>query len=364
FTNSVINFYGKIGDVYNAVNTFNNIPIYKKNIVTISAMMNCFIDNNQNEKAISLYEEYNGKHNDITNSLFIKACTNIGDADKGIKLIKSTTKIMDSSITFINTVIDFYGKIGDVNNAVNTFNIIPENRKNIVTINAMMNCFIDNNQNEKAISLYEQYNHYTHDDVSNLLFIKACTNIGDVDKGTKVIKSTTNGGIKFIASKIDFYGKIGDVNNAVNTFNNIPENKKNIVTIGAMMKCFIDNNQNEKAISIYEQYNHYKHDDISNTLFIKACTNIGDADKGIKLIKSTTNDSIEFTNSVINFYGKIGDVNNAVNTFDNISKKSRNIVDIGAMMKCFIDNNQNEKAISLYEQYNGQHNHVSNLLFI
>ena len=34
------------------------------------------------------------------------------------------------------------------------------------------------------------------------------------------------------------------------------------------------------------------------------------------------------------------------------------------MMKCYIDNNQNKKAISLYEQDNGKHNAVSNLLFM
>ena len=71
----------------------------------------------------------------------------------------------------MNTLIDFYGKIGDVNNAVNIFSNIAENKKGIVTINAMMKCLLDNNQNEKAISLYEQYNYYKHNDISNLLLL-------------------------------------------------------------------------------------------------------------------------------------------------------------------------------------------------
>ena len=48
----------------------------------------------------------------------------------------------------MNTLIDFYGEIGDVNNAINIFNNITENNKDIVTINVMMTYFIDNNQNE------------------------------------------------------------------------------------------------------------------------------------------------------------------------------------------------------------------------
>ena len=110
FINTVIDCYGKISDVPNTVNTFTNIAKNKKDIVTIGAMMKCFIDNNENEKAISIYEQYNGQHDNISNTLFIKACTNIGDADKGSKLINSTTMI-DGSTTFINTVIGFYGKI-------------------------------------------------------------------------------------------------------------------------------------------------------------------------------------------------------------------------------------------------------------
>ena len=62
-----------------------------KDIVTINAMMICFIDNDQNEQAISLHEQYDGKHNDGSNTLFIKACTNIYDTDKGTKFIDSIT---------------------------------------------------------------------------------------------------------------------------------------------------------------------------------------------------------------------------------------------------------------------------------
>ena len=69
-------------------------------------MMKCLIDNNQN--------------------------------DKGKKLIKSTTDIQHGDIKFITSIIDFYGKISDVNNAINIFNNVPEKSRNIVTINAMI----------------------------------------------------------------------------------------------------------------------------------------------------------------------------------------------------------------------------------
>ena len=59
--------------------------------------------------------------------------------------------------------------------------LYPENKKYMITINAMINCFIDNNQNEKAISMYQEYNN-KHDNVSNLLLITAYTNYWCNDK--------------------------------------------------------------------------------------------------------------------------------------------------------------------------------------
>ena len=42
-----------------------------------------------------------------------------------------------------------------------------------------------------------------------------------------------------------FYSKFGYINNALNIFHNISFNKINIVTINIIMKCLINNNQNE-----------------------------------------------------------------------------------------------------------------------
>ena len=92
-------------------------------------------------------------------------------------------------------------------------------KKDIVTIGAMMKCYIDNNQNENAISVNEQYD-AQHNDVSNLVLMTAYRNIVDID-------------------------------NAVNIFNNIPENEKNIEIIGAMMTAYHDNEEYNKSLNLF-----------------------------------------------------------------------------------------------------------------
>ncbi len=50
-------------------------------------MMKCYIDHNKNEKAILIYNKWNGFKNDISNILFIKSCSNIGAYNKCKPLI-------------------------------------------------------------------------------------------------------------------------------------------------------------------------------------------------------------------------------------------------------------------------------------
>ncbi len=76
---------------------------------------------NKNKKAIKIYEKYN-KCNEITNLLYIKACTNICEYNKVKKLINNLDTLTDYNIEFINVLIHFYSKIGDITNALNIFN--------------------------------------------------------------------------------------------------------------------------------------------------------------------------------------------------------------------------------------------------
>ena len=94
-------------------------------------MMNAYNNNEEYSKSISLYEQYNVEHNDVTNRLFIKACGNIGYFDTVKQLINSSiTKDVNShSNEFITTLIDFYGKSDDVDNVLNIFDDVPESER-------------------------------------------------------------------------------------------------------------------------------------------------------------------------------------------------------------------------------------------
>ncbi len=49
-------------------------------------------------------------------------------------------------------------------------------------------------------------------------------------------------------SIINICSECNDMNNALKVFNSIPCHTIDIIVIGTMMKCFVNNNQNEHAI--------------------------------------------------------------------------------------------------------------------
>ncbi len=54
---------------------------------------------------------------------------------------------------------------------------------------------------------------------------------------------------------IDIYGLTNNISNAFDIFNSISSNNKNIYSICAIMKFFINNNKNTKVIELHLKYN-------------------------------------------------------------------------------------------------------------
>merc|ERR1712003_240274 len=92
------------------------------------------------------------------------------------------------SIGVRNTLLDFYAESGEISSAWNIFNSIADDMKDVICLNNMIKCCINNDQHKEAIKLYKQYGKLT-DDVSHLLIIHSCINQKDFEKGKQIIDS-------------------------------------------------------------------------------------------------------------------------------------------------------------------------------
>ena len=244
---TLLTFYGKIGEINNAIEIFDNIDNKRKDIVTYVAMMQAYIENNMNEEAISLYfgNDLEKFENNICFTIALTACSNIKDAKNGKKIHQfMIDKNINNDIELSNTLITFYGKIGEINNAIDMFDNIDNSKKSIVTYTAMMRGYIQNNMNEEAISLY--FDNDLEKFENNICFtiaLTACSNIKDAKNGKKIHqfiidKNNNDNSIELSNTLITFYTKIGEINNSIKVFNNIDKNKKDFITYISILKTF------------------------------------------------------------------------------------------------------------------------------
>ncbi|CAF3819793.1 unnamed protein product [Rotaria sp. Silwood1] len=154
-----------------------------------------------------------------------------------------------------------------------------------------------------------------------------------------------------LTSAVHMLIKFGDIQNAENIFQLIK--KKNIITYGALMRGYVQNQMPEKTLDLFEQIQLDLNNFAYATVF-NACGELAN-DRAMKIGKALLdkipqnfrNDNILLT-SVIHMLMKFGDIESAQRLFQSIQKKD--IVTYGTMMKGYVRNQMPEKALDLFEQ--------------
>ena len=131
----MIEFYGHFGDHSTALDIFNTINSRKKDHIMIGTMMKCLMNNQCNQRVLEIYDLYPQFHDSISYSFALKACIHLNDSKKGQSIIDDLNQNkMDRNNDIIqSTLIEYYGHFGDIDEAVNIFNAIPNHQKDAVS---------------------------------------------------------------------------------------------------------------------------------------------------------------------------------------------------------------------------------------
>eukprot|EP01083_Nonionella_stella_P065371 171225_1 len=373
---TLIDICSECAQITHALQIFNSIPSHQMDVVCVGAMMKCLINHHQNEDALALYSTHAMEPNNILKHLYLKAIINISDYKNGYKFMdenidKHTT---NHSIQLLDTMIQFYGKSGNMQHSLDLFQHPSNTMTTKSTIfNLIMKYYIRHNEHLDAVAFYDKYsscNGVLLDDMSYVSYLKALMHVQEWDKAQHFITHSIDihqHKIELIHTLIDFYGAIEDMDSAWNLFNNIHSNKKDIVSINVMMKALLNNKSYDDALSIYEKNSH-KPNDISRLLYLKCCMKKEDFSRANTKIMSTINHvndhSIEFINTLIEFYGYFGEMERAQHVFDSVNGTKRNIRTLNAMLKCYCNAHQYEDAFKLFEQCPFEYNDVSYVLYL
>eukprot|EP01083_Nonionella_stella_P122369 368145_1 len=309
---TLIDFYNRANHISNAEKLFDSIAVTERDCAVFNAMLRTFIDNEFNEEGIEFSEANIALANGYSLMLLLKACTQMCDFEKGKELIEGAAiEKMDRYL--LNRLIEFYGYFGDVDRAVELFNA-DKATNNEYTVAAMMRGYLENEEYSSALQVYEDDDPNARDDVTHVLAIKACRKGGDLDKAMQIhdnIGAELGGEtrIELWNILIGVYDDARDAKKALEVFDEIPDTKRDVVSVHTLMECYYHCGRDEEVVELYRNCN-CEADLLIYITLLKALTNLSmypfgeEVEHALRQNKMIAHAEIKM--NLINFYGKCG----------------------------------------------------------
>lgn len=147
---------------------------------------------------------------------------------------------------------------------------------------------------------------------------------------------------------INFYGHFGDVQSALDIFNNLRTSDQGADSVSNMMRAMLQNGWNEQVLLLYGMHSTLPNADSLHSHALKACVNLKNHDYGLRICQKLKSlkkgPSPRMRSAMIGFYGDIGDMESARNLVD-----LGNVFNIGVMMKMYLRNHQYRAVLDLYD---------------
>ena len=291
-------------------------------------------------------------HRDESELFSKNVCRLISKCNRNLHRIKEVHSLVDhiDDIYIQTALINAYGP----NSALSVFDSIDDTKKNNVAVGAMMKVLVDHNRGDQALDIYDRYRSLI-DDISAGLALRACIITKQFQRGIDIHSALGNSArsIKSVTLKnvlIDFYAHFGDMTKAKHIYH-LNEGQRDVITIGTMLKGYVNANLHEQALALYDS-NIDLHDDICHTLALKSCIQASDFEKGKNIeAQLSQNHGTVAKTTLIDFYAHFGHLRVAESIFHSIDDADIDVVAINAMMTAYIGHSEYVNALSLYEEY-------------
>ncbi|KAI3867096.1 hypothetical protein MKX03_028247 [Papaver bracteatum] len=240
---SLINMFGKCGDLESARRIFDRMPV-KKDSIPWNAMITGYAQNGAADEAIALFHDMisaRAEPNKITLSAVLSACASVGAIDLGKWVEEYSSKKGYLHDVYIATaLVDMYAKCGSINQAHQIFKNMPS--KNVVSWNAMISALAVHGRAQDAIALFKSMlkdGTVCPDDITFVGVLSACVHVGLVEEGCQWfdLMGPTFGlipKVEHYSCMVDLLARSGNLEEAWNFIEKMPE-KPDAVMLGALL---------------------------------------------------------------------------------------------------------------------------------
>ncbi|KAG2240525.1 hypothetical protein Bca52824_090667 [Brassica carinata] len=218
----------------------------------------------------------------------ISSCSHIGAVILGKSLHCYAVKTSFDLITsVVNSLIDLYGKMGDLTVAWRMFR--EADKTTVVTWNAMIASYVHCERSDKAIALFDRMisENFKPTSVTLVTVLMACADTGSLERGQKIHQYITETGhemnLSLTTALIDMYAKCGQLEKSRQLFN--AADQKDAVCWNVMISGYGMHGDVESAIELFEQMEESDVEPTGPTFLalLSACTHAGLVEQGKSL---------------------------------------------------------------------------------
>ncbi|XP_022736396.1 pentatricopeptide repeat-containing protein At3g47530 isoform X2 [Durio zibethinus] len=221
-----------------------------------------------------------------------------------------------SDCLLLTTLMDFYSSFSSREEACKVFDEMTQ--KDTVAWNVLISCYLRNGRTRDVLMLFDTMKNEgvcEPDDVTCLLVVQACANLGALEFGEKVhhyIEECGYGSaLNLSHSLIAMYSRCGCLDKAYDVFKGIRE--KNVVSWSAMISGLAMNGYGRDAILAFEEMQRMgiAPDEQTFTGVLSACSHCGLVDEGMEFLDRMSKDfgiapNIHHYGCVVDLLGRAG----------------------------------------------------------
>ena len=329
------------------------------NCVAWNALISGHAQNGHELEALEFFRDMRRSEVEPTRSTIgsvLSATASLAALEEGTQLQSLALRLGLASNVYVgSSLISFYAKCGAVEEARMVFDSLPE--KNTVTWNALLGGYSQNGMVVASVELFKEMNQTCSRD--EYTYVSLFSAVGSWDLGRQLhghaIKTGHDGSSFAGNSLIDMYSKLGDLGDANRQFLLLP--RRDVVSWNSLMAGQVHNGcEFEALLSFVSMRSHegggVTPDTVSLSTVISASEGrlrVGEQAHCLA-VKLGLESSSCVGISLIDFYGKLGDMDSATRAFGLISEIVDNEVPFNALIAGYVQNGDGEAAAICFQR--------------
>ncbi|KAF8676084.1 hypothetical protein HU200_047589 [Digitaria exilis] len=353
-------FYARCGALADAERAFEALPERDRNAFAWAAVIGLWSRAGLHARALDGFVgmlEAGVPADNFVVPTVLKACAGLGLFDAGRAVHGYACKAGFADCVYVmSSLVDFYGKCGQVEDARGVFDAMPE--RTVVSWNSMLMAYIYNGRIDEAVDLFYEMRveGVLPTRVSVVSLLSVSVELESVDGGRQGHAVAVSSGLEIDvilgSSMINFYCKVGLVEAAEAVFEQMEE--RDIVTWNLMIAGYFQDGQIDKAFDTCQRMleTNLKFDCVTLASIITACVKscsmmVGTAAHGYA-VRNYLDSDRTVACGLIDLYASTGSIEHARQVFNAMGQ--RDLVLWKVMISTYSDCGMSSEALKLLDQ--------------